>query len=131
MIQINGKLQMTDNTKELVAMVNKVEPGIYDFFPTEGMTELKNGLHYLYTKRSPTKDDLTFELQKIQEIKKAIDDLNINYSLFGIDFQDEMATYDCIYCSFSMEFYGTTRDAMELINHDHDCPVTILRNLLK
>lgn len=65
------------------------------------------------------------------QLSEAVEALDPNHPMFGIDFQDEMATYSCQHCEFSIEHFGTTDEAMGKFTHDEDCPVLKLREVIE
>ena len=61
----------------------------------------------------------------IEKTKDVLAELRPHDELFGIDFQDEMNSYNCLYCSF--EAYDT--DNLDIV-HDKSCVVTKLRAMV-
>jgi len=77
------------------------------------------------------KEDPNWASDKIQELEGRVaqletiaDDLGIAEDHFGIDYQDEMSTHECLYC----DFLEQGDDAV--IEHEADCPVLKARALL-
>lgn len=62
-------------------------------------------------------------------LREVVEALGPEDPMFGIDYQDKMATYHCQYCSFGIADFGPTPSA-DRIKHDDDCPVVALRALL-
>ncbi len=72
----------------------------------------------------PSSDD--FQRLALQSIEQ----LNPHDPMFGIELKELKSTYSCRHCDFSLHHFGTRAKAIKLIDHDHDCPVALLRQAL-